>query len=99
MSTDNYASEDATQELLRIGKWPEPLRLAYLLEKEMLWPLHGKAADCLRKLHEELEAIKQARSAPVQVSPLEFVTMVMDKEHLVGKPLFWAEWPNKEMNT
>ena len=34
--------------------------------------------------------------APVQVSPLEFVTMVMEKEHLVGKPLFWAEWPNKE---
>jgi len=33
---------------------------------------------------------------PVQVSPLEFVTMVMEKEHLVGKPLFWAEWPNKE---
>jgi len=36
--------------------------------------------------------------APVQVSPLEFVTMVMEKEHLVGKPLFWAEWPNKEKN-
>jgi hypothetical protein len=37
-----------------------------------------------------------AQPAPVQVSPLEFVTMVMEKEHLVGKPLFWAEWPNKE---
>jgi len=36
--------------------------------------------------------------SPVQVSPLEFVTMVMEKEHLVGKPLFWAEWPNKEKN-
>ena len=33
---------------------------------------------------------------PVQVSPLEFVEMVMEKEHLVGKPIFWAEWPNKE---
>ena len=40
-----------------------------------------------------------AQPAPVQVSPLEFVTMVMEKEHLVGKPLFWAEWPNKEKNT
>jgi hypothetical protein len=39
---------------------------------------------------------EQALAAPVQVSPLEFVTMVMEKEHLVGKPLFWAEWPNKE---
>jgi len=35
-------------------------------------------------------------AATVQVSPLEFVTMAMEKEHLVGKPLFWAEWPNKE---
>lgn len=51
MKTDNYANEDATQELLRISKWPEALRLAYLLEKEMLWPLHGKAADELRRLH------------------------------------------------
>ena len=33
---------------------------------------------------------------PVQVSPREFVEMVMEKEHLVGKPIFWAEWPNKE---
>jgi hypothetical protein len=49
---DPYANEDATQELLRISKWPEPLRLAYLLEKEMLWPLHGKAADELRRLHQ-----------------------------------------------
>ena len=36
---------------------------------------------------------------PVQVSPLEFVEMVMEKEHLVGNPIFWAEWPNKEKNT
>ena len=33
---------------------------------------------------------------PVQVSPLEFVEMVMEKEHLIGNPIFWAEWPNKE---
>ena len=33
---------------------------------------------------------------PVQVSPLEFVEMVMGKEHLIGNPIFWAEWPNKE---
>ena len=36
---------------------------------------------------------------PVQVSPLEFVEMVMEKEHLIGNPIFWAEWPNKEKNT
>ena len=34
----------------------------------------------------------------VQVSPLEFVEMVMDKEHLVGNPIVWAQWPNKEKN-
>ncbi len=45
-------------------------------------------------------AIEEAqKSRPAQVSPLEFVTMVMEKEHLVGRPLFWAEWPNKEKNT
>jgi hypothetical protein len=36
------------------------------------------------------------REKPVQVSPLEFVTAVLEKEHLVGKPLMWAQWPNEE---
>lgn len=71
MKTDSYANEDATQELLRISKWPEPLRLAYLLEKEMQWPLHGKAADELRRLHalnqELLAALKyhQEQTRPI----------------------------------
>ena len=38
------------------------------------------------------------REKPVQVSPLEFVTAVLEKEHLVGKPLMWAQWPNEEKN-
>jgi hypothetical protein len=47
--------------------------------------------------YEAITAIKAALEAKVvQVSPLEFVEMVMEKEHLVGKPIFWAEWPNKE---
>ena len=33
---------------------------------------------------------------PVQVSPLEFVTMTLEKEHLIGKPLIWAQWPTPE---
>jgi len=33
---------------------------------------------------------------PVQVPVTEFVEMVMEKEHLVGKPLVWAQWPNEE---
>jgi hypothetical protein len=39
-----------------------------------------------------------APAAPLQVSPTDFVDMVMDKEDAIGKPLFWAEWPNKERN-
>jgi len=39
------------------------------------------------------------RERLVQVSPLEFVTAVLEKEHLVGKPIMWAEWPNREKNT
>ncbi len=50
---------------------------------------------------EAITALKKALEQPehIQVSPLEFVEMVMEKEHLVGKPIFWAEWPNKEKNT
>ena len=48
----------------------------------------------------EMEKIKevqaQSEPEPVQVSPIEFVEMVMEKEHLVGKPIIWAQWPNKE---
>jgi len=38
---------------------------------------------------------------PVQVSPLEFISAAFDKEFLYGKPIMWAEWPNrvKEKNT
>jgi hypothetical protein len=43
-------------------------------------------------------APQRTEQEPVQVSPLEFVEMVMEKEHLIGKPIFWAEWPNKEKN-
>jgi hypothetical protein len=46
-----------------------------------------------------IKAVLEAKDEPVQVSPLQFVEMVMEKEHLVGKPIFWAEWPNKEKNT
>lgn len=50
-----YGSEADTEELLRIGAMPEPLRLAAMLEKTMQWPLHGIAADCLRRMHNEAQ--------------------------------------------
>jgi hypothetical protein len=37
-------------------------------------------------------------AAPLQVSPADFVDMVLDKEDATGKPIFWAEWPNREKN-
>jgi hypothetical protein len=52
---DTYASEEDTAELLRLGQMPKPLRLAAGLEKTMQWPLHGKAADCLREMYELLQ--------------------------------------------
>jgi len=40
-----------------------------------------------------------AQPEPVQVSPLDFVTMTLEKEHWVGRPIIWAQWPNEEKNT
>ena len=73
---DPYASEDATQELLRIGKMPEALRLADMLEREMQHPGQGRAADCLRKMHAELEAMNQAITDP-ENQPSQFGTVTM----------------------
>jgi len=61
-----------------------------------IWSLKDNARITITAIK---KALAQPEQEPVQVSPLEFVTMVMEKEHLIGKPLFWAEWPNKEKNT
>ena len=53
--------------------------------------------DPLRLLVDDvIAALAQPKKESVQVSPLDFVTMTLEKEHLVGKPIIWAEWPNKE---
>ena len=54
-----------------------------------------------QKVLQAITAIKaelEAKDNPVQVSPLEFVEMVMEKEDCIGKPIIWAEWPTKENN-
>jgi hypothetical protein len=59
-------------------------------------------ADIGIKSDKAITAIKaalEAKDEPVQVSPLQFVEMVMEKEDCIGKPIIWAEWPNKEKNT
>jgi hypothetical protein len=60
MMDKTYASEQATKDLIELGKLPEPLRLAVGLERTLQFPLHGKAADCLRRLHDENEALMEA---------------------------------------
>jgi hypothetical protein len=58
---------------------------------------HTAQTRPIHETNEVITAIKAALEAKVvQVSPLEFVEMVMEKEHLVGNPIFWAEWPNKD---
>jgi hypothetical protein len=55
--------------------------------------------DCGGKQFElHLTVLRRAleRLAPARVSPLEFVTITLEKEHLVGRPIIWAQWPNEE---
>jgi hypothetical protein len=90
MINDQYTTEDATQELLRISKWPEPLRLAYLLEKEMLWPLHGRAADELRRLH-AIETKLAEQPAHVQ-GPVAWVDLLKQAEEVVRSKSLWKKY-------
>jgi len=56
----------------------------------------------IQKIMKSISVIKEAletKDRPVQVSPLEFVEIVYEKEHLIGRPIVWAQWPNKEKNT
>jgi hypothetical protein len=56
------------------------------------WSQNGKRIDPA-EVYADSPKLAQG---PVQVSPLEFVTMTLEKEHLVGKPLIWAQWPTPE---
>lgn len=40
-------------------------------------------------------ALAEPEQEPVQVTPLDFVAAVLNKEDCVGKPIMWAEWPNR----
>ena len=83
-----------TKEVLKLAlEALEPLVRRAVPWGELDWLNGCKAITAIK------EALAESEKEPVQVSPLEFVTMVMEKEHLIGKPLFWAEWPNKERNT
>lgn len=51
-----------------------------------------------KKTHETITALRTAleQPQPVQVSPLDFTYAVRGKEDAIGRPIFWAEWPNRE---
>jgi hypothetical protein len=73
---ENYSAEEDTEKLLRIGKLPEPLRLAAMLEKTLQSPLHGKAADCLRRMYAQA-----AQPAPEQYAALEQALTRLQKRY------------------
>ena len=83
-----------TQEVLKLAL--EALEdAAYCVQKNYLPDEMGHDWD------DTITAIKEALAQPytVQVSPLEFVTRVTGKEEIIGVPVFWAQWPSKELNT
>jgi len=59
------------------------------LEERYVGALRDKAMDALRT------ALAEPEQEPVQVTPIDFVTAVLGKEDCVGKPIMWAEWPNR----
>lgn len=75
LAQPEYTSEADTEELLKLNELPEPLRLAAMLEKTMQWPLHGKAADCLRKMHAALEQPAQPEQEPVALEDV-YLTII-----------------------
>jgi hypothetical protein len=62
------------------------------IDGAMPFPVGRSAITALRT------AIEQAETVSLQVSPTDFVDMVLDKEDAIGKPIFWSEWPNREKN-
>lgn len=56
MSSGRYADDGDTNDLLKSGSDPLAIHLANALEKTMQSPLHGKAADELRRLSAELSS-------------------------------------------
>lgn len=56
MSSGRYADDGDTNDLLKSGSDPLAIHLANALEKNHAVPLHGKAADELRRLSAELSS-------------------------------------------
>lgn len=78
---------------------PQQIEAMKLALEALKWCHGGEPCGTAEAITALEKALAQPEQEPVQVSPLEFVTMTLEKEHLVGKPIIWAEWPCKEKNT
>jgi hypothetical protein len=60
----------------------------------VVWPSYDEqaVAQAITALR---TALAEPEQGPVQVTPIDFVTAVLGKEDCVGKPIMWAEWPNR----
>ena len=67
--------------------YSEGMRQGYIQAKEFEGELWIKATDYHRQ--------KQEQDWPIQVSIKEFVKAVEGKEDLIGRPVYWAQWPNE----
>jgi len=54
--------------------------------------------EYLKKAVDEFDwdAAYQEQGEPVRVTIRDFVNAVEGKEDLVGRPIYWAQWPNEE---
>ena len=73
----------------------EALKLALEALDCIYSPLHVREIE---KVGNAMKVIKEvfAQPEPVQVSINHFVTVVKGKEDWVGRPVYWAQWPNEE---
>lgn len=76
MSSGRYANDGDTNDLLKSGSDPLAIHLANALEKTMQYPLHGKAADELRRLSAERDDLLEA----LQVMVNRFSNYSTDQE-------------------
>jgi hypothetical protein len=74
----------------------EGMYLVHQTEVKTQYP--SEMYDREREQQIKAQSLAQPAQEPVQVSVEEFVHIVEDKEHLVGRPIVWAQWPSKEKN-
>jgi hypothetical protein len=88
------AQDKLTVDREQLEQWLEALKDIDALHH----PAEPESVDAQKAIADMWQALAQPAQEPVQVSVEEFVHIVEDKEHLVGRPIVWAQWPSKEKN-